>query len=116
MYLDSAGAVRFGVDSKSTTKTTIASKSGLDNGTWHHAAATLSSSGMKLYVDGALVASNSSVTEARRMTGSWRIGADTLAGWASAPSDGIFAGQIDEVAIYNTALSGTQIAAHYAAR
>ncbi len=112
LYLDNTGRIRFGVDSRGSSKVTIASGNGYADGKWHHVAASLSAAGMKLYVDGQQVAQNAAVTEGRRMTGSWRMGKDTMSGWTSAASDGQLAGQIDEVAIYPRALTATEIAEH----
>src|SRR5690606_3820570 len=72
--------------------------------------------GMRLFVDGQQVAQNNSVTVGEHLSrGYWRIGGDTLSSWQSAPSNAFFNGDIDEVAMYRTALSPARIAAHYAA-
>ena len=67
--------------------------------------------GMALYVDGTRVASNS-VTQAQSYRGVWHVGGDNLNSWPSAPTSRYFAGLIDEVAVYNSALSAQQVAAH----
>ncbi len=115
LYLDSSGRIRFGVDDRGTSKVTIASGTGYDDGKWHHIAASLSSAGMRLFVDGTAVAQRSGVTEGRRMTGSWRIGKDDMSGWPSVATDGQLKADIDEVAIYPRALSAAEIAEHIAA-
>lgn len=112
LYLTNSGAVVFGVIDGSV-KRTVASGSGLNDGSWHLVAATLSSSGMRLYVDGELAASNGDVDSAAATTGYWRVGYDRLAGWASAPQSDYFSGQVDNVVVYNTALSPGQLAAHF---
>ena len=48
--------------------------------------------------------------------GYWRIGAGSIGTGPGYPSSANFAGSIDNVAIYTTALSASRIAAHYAAR
>ncbi len=116
LYLDSTGRIRFGVDDLGSNKVTIASDSGYDDGQWHHVAGSLSAGGMKLYVDGELVAQNAGVTEGRRMTGTWRIGKDVFEpGWTSAPSDGQLDALIDEVAVYPRALAEEEIREHFEA-
>jgi PKD repeat protein len=70
---------------------------------------------MKLYVDGARVGQRTDVTSGEGYHGSWRIGGDNMAGWSGAPSNVNFAGGIDEVAIYPTALTQSQIAGQYTA-
>ncbi len=63
---------------------------------------------MKLYVDGQQVGTNPQ-TEAQDYNGYWRVGGDTT--WGPQP---YFAGAIDEVAVYSTALSSADVSAHYA--
>lgn len=67
---------------------------------WHHLAATLSSEGMKLYVDGLLVASNAVVTSAQNFNGYWRVGSFQN----TTPI-----GDYDDILIYNRALSASEI-------
>lgn len=72
-------------------------------------------SGMKLYLDGGLVASNATVTAAKSYNGYIRIGYDSLSGWPNAPTSSYFAGSLDEVAAYSGVLSAADASAHYAA-
>src|SRR5262245_46981513 len=75
LYLDDTGALQFYI--WDTGGHVISSASGFRDGQWHHAAATLSAStGMRLYADGNLVASNANVTFAYTYPqgGYWRIG------------------------------------------
>ncbi len=67
---------------------------------------------MRLYVDGELLAQNA-VTSAPAYTGFWRVGGDNLSGWPSRPSSDYFTGQLDETAVYPTALSSSAVAAHF---
>ncbi len=78
----------------------ITSSSPVNDGNWHIAVLSESSAGMYLYVDGALVASNSSYTTPQSYTGSWTIGGESNAG--------SFNGQIAEVAITSTGLNALQ--------
>ena len=59
--------------------------------------ATQAGDGMKLYVDGALVASGQSPARSPT-TGYWRVGGDNLASWPNQPTSNYFAGSIDEAA------------------
>jgi signal peptidase I len=126
LYLDAAGQVWFGIGT--STRVGIRSQAGLNDGTWHMAAATLGPSGMALYVDGAQVAT-SPATAAGSYSGWWRAGCGNLSGWVSywdgggsptastnQPRDFPFAGSLDEVTVYSTPLTPAQIAALYAAR
>ncbi len=113
LYMDNQGRVRFGVNS--TVKRSIASGAGLNDNRWHHIVGTLGPAGMRLFVDGTSVASNSTVTSALASQGHWRVGGDTLSGWENRPSSDSFAGAIDDIAIYHRQLSAAEISAHTAA-
>lgn len=115
LYMDNAGRLHFGVK-PTNQRRDVASTASYNDGAWHHAVATLSPSGMKLYVDGAEVASRADVTVGDHLAiGYWRLGGDTLSGWPSAPTSGYFAGSLDEVAIYKHELSAIEVATHHAA-
>lgn len=97
----------------------VTSTSVVTNGAWHLAAVTLSSAGLKLYVDGSLQATDSSGTGAQAFSGWWSIGAGKLQTWGDTPTldgNGVswFAGSLAGVAVLPTALTATQIAALYA--
>ncbi|MGZ6964175.1 MAG: LamG-like jellyroll fold domain-containing protein, partial [Acidimicrobiia bacterium] len=78
IYMTNSGNLRFGVRPDMGTRQTIASPSTYRDNQWHHVVGTLSTSGMKLYVDGNLVASNTAVTKAQVYRGYWRVGGDNL--------------------------------------
>jgi hypothetical protein len=69
---------------------------------------------MRLYVDGALVASNTTKTN-QVFKGYWHVGGDNLVSWPGAPTSYAFNGTLDETAIYNTALSAAQVSTHFGA-
>ncbi len=47
----------------------------MTDGKWHHVVVTMSAAtGMKHYLDGALVASNAAYAAAESSTGYWRVG------------------------------------------
>jgi signal peptidase I len=109
LYMTTGGQLVFGVYPGGIQ--TITSPGAYNNGAWHLATATFSAgTGMRLYVDGGLVASNASVTTAEVYDGYWRIGYDNLNTWPAAPTSSWFAGTIAQVGIYTTVLSSTQIA------
>ena len=70
---------------------------------------------MRLYVDGVLAGQRPDGDQRRPTSGYWRVGGDSLAGWAARPSSDYFAGSIDEVAVYDQALTADEVAAHYSA-
>src|SRR5436309_8935849 len=70
--------------------------------TWTHLAATFDGETVRLYVNGAEVASQAQTTPLATTTGTLQIGGDSY------PNE-LFAGRIDEVRIYNRALSAAEI-------
>jgi PKD repeat protein len=106
VYMENSGQLTFGVWTGQAN--TITTPQPYNDGSWHHMVATQSSDGMKLYVDGQEVGSNPQA-ESQAYNGYWRVGADTT--WGPQP---YFAGAIDEVAVYSTALSSSDVSAHYA--
>lgn len=112
LYMRNDGRLVFGVYPGEVR--TVQSTDRYDDGAWHHAVATLSADGQMLYVDGELVAVDPSTTTAQDYLGYWRIGGDNLSGWPNRPSSDWFSGAIDEVAIYDRALTPGQISTHYA--
>lgn len=114
VYMRNDGRLQFGVRSGSAR--TIATSAAYNDGQWHHVVATQGPSGMALYVDGQLRASSILYTTNDNYPGYWRVGGDNLSGWPNRPTSNFFAGQIDETAVYPTALSASQVSAHYALR
>ena len=102
--MDNAGRLFFGVRAQNNQLRTVISPSAYNNNQWHMVTATMSSAGMRLYVDGNLVGSRADTTAGEAYLGYWRVGGDVLSGWPNAPSTRNFAGRVDEVAVYPTAL------------
>lgn len=115
LYVDNAGHLLFGVK-PDASRDVLTSPATYRDGKWHQVVGTLSSSGMRLYVDGKSVGFRPDVTVGEHLAlGYWRIGGDSLGGWPSAPSSGYLAGSVDEVATYKHELTGKEVADHYAA-
>ncbi|MBF0697402.1 LamG-like jellyroll fold domain-containing protein [Actinomyces bowdenii] len=96
------------------TLSTVTSEKSYNDGQWHHVVATLSpATGATLYVDGKVVAFDSAFTAGDDYTGYWRVGGDLLQGVNGAPSSHFLSGDIDEVAVYGSALGPAQVAQHY---
>jgi hypothetical protein len=93
----------FGVGNPDTT---IQSTSSVNDGAWHHVVATRNSAtgAMVLYVDGAQQASTTGPTGTKNAPPNLRIG-------SLQTNLNFFAGQLDEVRLYNVALSAAQVAA-----
>jgi hypothetical protein len=119
LFLSNSGLLTFGVY-PGAVKTITGASSYLD-GQWHDAIATLAPStdanpGMRLYVDGALVASDPSTTSAEVVIGYWRIGYDNLSGWGpNQPTNFYYTGSLAYASVYTYAMTPAQVAGHYRA-
>ncbi|WP_170067717.1 galactose-binding domain-containing protein [Neolewinella xylanilytica] len=100
LYMNNAGQLLFGI--YLGAHLTIKTEATFNDDQWHNVVATVSPDGMHLYVDGALKAEDTSITEGQKYGGPgyWRIGYDNLAGWPERPSSDHFAGLLDDVNIY----------------
>ncbi|MFF0142940.1 LamG-like jellyroll fold domain-containing protein [Streptomyces sp. NPDC005227] len=110
VWMNNAGRVVFGVNSGGWK--TLTSSGALNNNAWHHMVATQSPNGMALYIDGKLQASNT-VAGSRAYSGYWHAGYDNLRGVPGAPTSYWLTGQLDETAVYPTALTAAKAASHY---
>ncbi|GAA0986092.1 hypothetical protein ENKNEFLB_00764 [Nocardioides aquaticus] len=110
LYLTNTGRVVFGVYPNAIR--TVESSTGLNNNTWHYAVGTLSpGTGLRLYVDGVLVDSDTSVSAAENFTGQWRIGWDNLTTWPQAPTSEYYQGSLAWASVHTSVLSQAQVTA-----
>ncbi len=89
----------------------VASAGSLNDGNWHHAVGTHDGSVGTLYVDGTFQGTSNS-GPGYPYAGWWRIGGYGLSGWTNA-DDGYFEGSLDEVKIFNRALSLEEVQTLY---
>ena len=113
LYMSNTGEIRFGVNNGSVRA--VASRAGFNDGQWHHVVGSMGLNGLRLYVDGALVGRDASVTSANDYYGFWRVGGDSLSGWPSRPTSDRLAGTIDDVAVYGTELPIDRVRSHFLA-
>ncbi len=113
IYLSDSGRVLFGVNHFSRN-TIASSRTGYNDGSWHHVMATAGPAGIRLHIDGVQVASATTTLDLS-YTGYLRVGYDNLLLWPSAPTSSAFAGSLDEAAVYLKPLSATDAANHAAA-
>lgn len=113
IYMTNNGRLAYGIRSGGVNQV-ITSTASYNNNVFHQVVATQGPSGMALYVDGALVGTNATVTP-DAATGYWRVGGGNLTGWLNVPASSALLGTFDEVAVYPTALSAAQVANHFAA-
>lgn len=92
-----------------TSVTTLTSAISVADGRWHHAVMTRDGGVVKGYLDGQLFDSVSQVGTASYNYSDIGIGSNTYG------NDSFFAGAIDEVALYDHALTATDVAEHYLA-
>jgi len=114
LYMTDAGRLRYGVYTGGAVRTVL-SDGAYNDGAWHQAVSTLSSGGLRLYVDGELVASDAQYTTGESFNGFWRVAYDNLSGWTDDPTSDFFAGSLDNVTVYSTALTADQVRAAYRA-
>lgn len=79
----------------------------LDDNSWHHGAATYDGTTLKIYVDGVLAGSQT-------VSAPDQVSNDTYVGMYGDGSTLAFPGNLDDVRIYNRALSGSDISDLYA--
>ena len=91
---------------------TITSTAAYRDNNWHHVVASQGWDGMKLFIDGQLVGALPENTS-QDYIGFWRVGGDNLNSWPNRPTSNYFAGQIDEVAVYNRVLTTQEVSEHY---
>ena len=81
---------------------------------WYHVAATWDPTGIRIYVNGQLEATNATPSfVVRNTSGALNIGAQTNAYYSGAYRNFPFNGTIDEAAIYNRALTADEIKLYY---
>jgi hypothetical protein len=66
-------------------------------------------------VDDRLVGSDATATAAAVITGYWRMGFDSVAGWPAAPTSNFLSAVLDESAFYPTVLTPARVHSHFAA-
>ena len=104
LYTTSSGTPSFRVNTSTTTQTLTAPT--MSRFAWHHLAGTFGAGVAALYVDGALAST-------RSVSGTLRYGSDPLVGGRfSTSASSFWAGGLDELAVYDRALSATEVAAH----
>lgn len=108
LWMGNDGRLMFGMN----TSTTIASTTALNDGRWHMAAAQFDASiGMKMWVDGVLVASNSYTSrQATILYPQWGYSKGTLpSGFTNQPTSTYFAGSLQMMAVFGNNSSGVQL-------
>ena len=87
-----------------------------NNGTWHLAVVTGSTTGTVLYADGVQVGANATTSTVTSYTGYWHLGYGYATGWTNAPTSNYLTGSLAHAAYYTTALTPAHVASLYAAK
>lgn len=112
LYMTNTGRLVFGVNDGSNRTVSTGLFETYNDNKWHHVVGTQGPGGITLYVDG----QNKGTLNARSSGtygGYWHVGGDNLAGWPTRPTSNYFAGQLDESAVYPTALTQAQVKSHF---
>ncbi|MFC4116586.1 polymorphic toxin-type HINT domain-containing protein [Nonomuraea zeae] len=106
-----------------TPGTPVASPQAVNDGQWHHAVITVANENTALYVDGAAAGSEPVGVEDWDWVSGSVIGTGAADSYLpgtpagiSTPAEFGFQGSIDEVALYDRALTAAEVRAHYDAR
>jgi autotransporter-associated beta strand protein len=102
---NAGGFLRFGIRNGTDGTQTVQTTAALPSNSWQHVAVTISGSTVTLYVNGVQQATGTVTTAALSATPSNYLGKSQ---W---PTDPMFKGQLDDVQIFDKALTGTQVAA-----
>ena len=109
LYMLDDGRLRYGVWTGQVN--VIDTTASYNDGNWHHVVVSHQPGDQRMYVDGQLVGTMAAPF-AEGYDGYWRIGNDNTWGGASSNE---FRGDVDETAIYPSALGQSAVQAHYAA-
>jgi predicted phosphodiesterase len=108
IWMTSTERIQAGFETSTGPNYFATSPASYNDGQWHYAVVTYGGSTVTLYIDGVRVSSlSTSATPDNTGTQPVRIGANSLA------LNGFFTGNVDEVRIWNRALTSTEVANAY---
>lgn len=115
LYMNNAGKISFNLFANGAHQL-ITTPASYNDGKWHLVTATVSEAGSVVYIDGARVVADATMTKGQGTAadGYWRIGYDRVsAALPDAPSSNYFGGSMDGTSLYLTALTASEAASHY---
>lgn len=116
LYLTGDGRVHFGALAAGGPLV-VSSEARIADGEWHHVAVTVDKAlGTKVFVDGVKSGESAQAVPARGFFGYWKLGGDDLSAFQPAPEHFFVTGTLDEVAVYDRALTDVEVARHMASR
>ena len=107
LWVEPSGVVAFGVQ-QGATEAEAVSTAKVNDGAWHFVAASFSSAGLSLDVDGSKTTSTT-VTSATSYAGYWHLGWAGNSGWTNAGSTEYLNGSLFGWAVFGTVLSSTNL-------
>lgn len=111
VYLTSSGQLAY-AERATTGLVTTTTPATYTDGRWHQVVAVHTADGIQLYVDGVRQAVKASTAAVPTTTGAWYLGGPTSSGLPGR-SSGTFNGTLDDVAVFDSALSSRQVRNHY---
>ncbi len=109
LSIDANGVLNFRIFTNSNTNTNINSINTFNDNNWHHCVFSLTNQTMKIYVDGLLEISSANNVIASNYQGYWRAGGLD----SSSPSVPSIIGKLDDIGIWNRALTQQEISDLY---
>lgn len=109
----SSDSLIFGINDTAGNFRYAQSSAPLQTGQWYHMVGTWDSNGIKLYVNGQLSGSYNQGVVARVSSGGLNIGSQTVQNYNSSWLNLPHQGRIDEVAVYDRALTAAEITSYY---
>jgi hypothetical protein len=111
IWMNSAEQVKAGFETSSGADQFVTSPNSYNDGQWHYAVVTNNGANVILYIDGVQVAIKSTSSASPETTGTKpvRVAANSRV----TPPTNFFTGEVDEVRLWNTALSASQVSAAF---
>lgn len=106
LWVEPTGFLTFGVE-EGTTMDELTSAAKVNNGAWHFVAASFSTAGLSLDIDGTTT-TNSTITSANSYTGFWHLGWTQTTGWPNVTTDAYMTGSIYGASVFGTVLSSAK--------
>lgn len=118
IWMADDGRLHFGIYATkvppASAKHILSTTAAYNDRAWHMAAATISPAGLRFYVDGGLVGSDTTVTSGQVFDGYWRLGYESaFDDWPSPPSAASFDGVLDEARVRQRPLSDEEVRLDY---
>ena len=111
IWMNSAEQIKAGFETSSGADQYVTSLNSYNDGQWHYAVVTNNGANVILYIDGVQVATKATSGASPESTGTKpvRVGANSRV----TPATNFFTGEVDEIRIWNTALSASQVSSAF---